>query len=55
MTQAEITLFEAYQQGVMPAIIQPFVNRSGEGLDIGADAVGILLSLAIGQIFREAS
>ena len=41
--------------GAAIEIIQPFVNRSGEWLDLGADAVGIVLGLAIGQILRKAS
>ena len=39
--------------GAAIEIIQPFVNRSGEWLDLGADAVGIVLGLAIGQILRK--
>ena len=41
--------------GAAIEIIQPFVNRSGEWLDLGADAAGIVLGLAIGQILRKAS
>ena len=41
--------------GASIEVIQPFVNRSGEWLDLGADAVGIMLGLAIGQILRKAS
>ena len=41
--------------GASIELIQPFVNRSGEWLDLGADAVGIVLGLAIGQILRKVS
>ena len=41
--------------GASIEVIQPFVNRSGEWLDLGADAVGIMVGLAIGQILRKVS
>ena len=40
--------------GAAIEIIQPFVNRSGEWLDLGADAVGIMIGLATAQILRKA-
>ena len=40
--------------GAAIEIIQPFVNRSGEWLDLGADAMGIMIGLATAQILRKA-
>ena len=34
-------------------ILQPYVGRSGEWLDFGADAVGILLGAAIGMMMKK--
>ena len=47
--------FAFFAFGAAIEIIQPFVNRSGEWLDLAADGLGIALGLAIGLVARKLS